>query len=251
MPKKQKIQTKGKKRKKKRGRKSGKGRKRRHRTNNNPSSPVLSIDDMPGLARSAPSRPNLYRRWEGLPREDSFFQRWLVTTPPDDPSFGRLGGDRAIRLLLSDSAPIISKEKISKEKPTQPQDSDPLLPPIESATNLQDLFKNDFKDDSPLPTSWLQRQTIQPGSGSRRGMYKTPQGTSDEFMCSECEISVATSLCRTCEQMFCLECCTYLHRARMKGLIGHTIVENVKEVVPQEKLSVPFADIKVLSRYNY
>ena len=75
------------------------------------SSPVLSIDDMPGLPQIERKEFKLYRRWEGLPRDDSFFQRWLVTTPPDDPSFSRLGGDRAIRLLLSDSAPIIENSK--------------------------------------------------------------------------------------------------------------------------------------------
>ena len=249
MPKKKKKKQSMKK-KKKGSKKGGKGRTRRNRSNNNPSSPVLSIDDMPGLPQGERTQFKLYRRWEGLPREDSYFQRWLVTTPPDDPSFGRLGGDRAIRLLLSDSAPILTQKKKTAKIVTPPA-SATLLPSIDSASSLQELFENDYVDDSPLPTSWLQRQTLQPGCGSRRGMYKIPQGTSDEFTCSECEISLATSLCRTCEQMFCLECCKYLHRARLKGLLGHTIIENVKDIVPQAKPSLPFADIKVLARYKF
>jgi hypothetical protein len=34
-------------------------------------------------------------------------------------------------------------------------------------------------------------------------------------------------------------------------LLGHTIIENVKDIVPQAKPSLPFADIKVLARYKF
>lgn len=239
---------KAKKKKKRKGK--GKKRKGKHQSKYSPSSPVLSIDDMPSLPPVQRTKFNLYKRWEGIPRDDSFFQRWLVTTPPDDPGFSRLGGDTAIRLLLSDTAPAVDLRGNGSSSTDKKANTNVELPSIEESSSLKDLFKNDYIDDSPLPVSWLQRQTLQPGSGSRRGMYRHQQGTSDNFMCSECEISRATSLCRTCNQLFCLECVQYLHRARVGGLLGHTIIENIKDIIPQEQRP-GCADINDLMVYRY
>ncbi len=186
---------------------------------------------MPGLAAPNRVEHTLYQKYHSLPAGDTFFRRWLVQTPPSDPNFERLGGGKVLSLMLGGPALTSASPGLRAPvpKPGPLNKSAAALPAIDDSSD-------DWLDEDPLPTSWLQRLANSEicGSGSKGGVRHGDR--SMLFFCSECEGSKATHMCDNCDQYFCEYCVKYVHRARGRhGLVGHVFFK-LNAYVDQVKL---------------